>query len=91
MHVQRLIVILFACGLLSAACAGASTSPEEPPSDGPGPSAEPEPSSEPEPSDGPADCDAHTMSDCPEGCVASCVGSCDVCDDCDGPGSCRAP
>lgn len=36
-------------------------------------------------------CEAYRGNNCPSGCVQACVGSCDTCDDCNGPGSCRTP
>lgn len=37
------------------------------------------------------ECDKYHYSICPEGCVKECIGSCPVCEDCDGSGSCTCP
>ena len=37
------------------------------------------------------ECDKYHYSTCPEGCIKQCIGSCPVCEDCDGPGSCACP
>ena len=37
------------------------------------------------------ECDKYHYSTCPEGCIKQCIGSCPVCADCDGPGSCACP
>lgn len=51
----------------------------------------PSPQPNPQPDPAPGNCESHRYSSCPEGCIQDCVGSCDMCNDCDGPGSCRSP
>ncbi|MCA9605556.1 MAG: hypothetical protein KC619_08175 [Myxococcales bacterium] len=93
---RLLRTLLATAAILVTACGGAAPEPETAPPTEPAPAPrEPAPDPEPAPADptppAPGVCEAEHYSTCPPGCVTQCVGSCPACDDCDGPGSCRAP